>query len=265
MWCRRRAQSCSREEGPDDARGTPRAPRRGACGWTRGRRASAHPGFRSTNGSHTDGIASSCAPATTSVGTRDAADPVDDAPVLERADDVELAGPVHGVVDGRVLLELGEGVEHLRRVGHHPADVAVVEDLHRGEVLGGVGGAGLLVAGQRLLHLERAAGCAASLAASQPQRHRRGAVADGQALHARAGRRGRPPARASRPRTARAGGTGRRCRARCTTARSSSTNSSTVQKRRVGVGQVGAAAAAELVVVDDRPAVAGRGWPSSGM
>jgi hypothetical protein len=116
-------------------------------------------------------------------GHRNAVQPVDYAPTGQRADHVELAGAVHGVVDRRLGFELGEGVDHILGCRLHPADVPGVEHVHRGVVFGGVSGARVLVPGQRLLHLrwqlptELGGGV-------QPQLHRGGAVADGQGTDA---------------------------------------------------------------------------------
>ena len=197
-------------------------------------------GMRLTKGSHTDGIASSCAPATTSVGTAMPPSRSTTAPVLEGPDDVELARAVHRVVDGRVLLELGEGVEHLRRVGRHPADVPVVEDLHRREVLRGVRGAGLLVAGQRLLHLDRAAGCAGSPPPRATAAWTRGCRRwSGSAP--RAGRRGRTPGPSIPPQDC-PSRWNRSPMPRAVTRRAPPRRRARrVQKRGVGVRQVGAA------------------------
>ena len=84
-----------------------------------------------------------------------------------RADDMELIGPVHGVVDGRVVVDGGEGARHLGRPWHDPADMAVVEALRRGEVVRMLGRAGRLVAVERSPHVlagsaARAAACAST-------------------------------------------------------------------------------------------------------
>ena len=190
-------------------------------------------------------------------------DPVDDRPLLEGADDVELARPVHRVVDGRVGVDLGEARGDLGRVRHHAADVAVVEDLLGRVVLRRVGGAGLLVGEQRRLDVGGQL-VAQLVRGLQPQRHRRGAVADREREDA--GVVGQDDLRAEHP----APGLAEQVEAvgdpEVLDERAELGDEELDgPERRVGVGQVGAEPAAELVVVHDRAAVAGEGGHGQGV
>ena len=124
-------------------------------------------------------MASSNSPATTRVGDRDRGQAVHDAPVAQGADDVELVGPVHGVVDGRFRLHLGLGRREVGVDRGGPADVAGVEDPGGVQVLGVGRRTGGLVAVQRVADVRGQFGPQLR-GALRPQRHRRRGVADGQ-------------------------------------------------------------------------------------
>ena len=109
----------------------------------------------------------------------DAVQPVDDRPGLERAEDVKLVGAVHGVVDGRLGLHLRLAVEEVLRRRSTPADVAPVELLRRREVLRVGDGARGLVPVERLLRVRGQLGAQAR-GGRHPELHRGRGVADRQ-------------------------------------------------------------------------------------
>ena len=71
---------------------------------------------------------------------------------------MELARPVHRVVDGRITLDPAERLDHLRRPRIEPADMASVEDLAGGGILGVTGRPRLLMPPERRLDLGRQVG-----------------------------------------------------------------------------------------------------------
>ena len=78
---------------------------------------------------------------------------VDHAPVLERADDCELARPVHVAVD--LVTRVSVRALDALRPAIEAADVAFVELEHRGRVFGARGHPARLVVADRLLRLRR--------------------------------------------------------------------------------------------------------------
>jgi hypothetical protein len=89
------------------------------------------------------GVSSSWRPEGEQGGQADLAEAVADVPVLEAADDVELARLVHRLVD--LATGAGKGAADVLGPGGTAADVALVEDVDRrqvGRVGGGAGGLG---------------------------------------------------------------------------------------------------------------------------
>ena len=142
------------------------------------------PGMRRWICSTMCGVASSNSPDRSSVGTSISRQAIGDVPVEQAADRVELARPVHRVVDGRVRGHHRERPVHEVRPHLEAADVPLVEDLRRRLVLGRVGRAVGLVLRQRRLHvLGQVEPEAVRL--GDPQAHAGRRVADGDAAQAR--------------------------------------------------------------------------------
>lgn len=109
---------------------------------------------------------------------------VDDTPGLETPDDSELAGPVHGHVDGVVLLDPGDGVGQVFGEGDHAAQVSFVEVFDRGLVLRVVVGPVVLVSLQRVVNVPWQL-AAPLVAALDPQGHAGRRVGDDETTQAR--------------------------------------------------------------------------------
>src|SRR5919107_2199949 len=74
-------------------------------------------------------------------------------PLLQCTGRVELTRSEHSVIDLGVGRELGKGARQGLRPRIKPTDMTPVEDLHRFLVGHIIGGAGLLMVTERLLHL----------------------------------------------------------------------------------------------------------------
>ncbi len=182
-------------------------------------------------------------------GRGDLMQPVDDAPAAQRAEDVKLVGAVHGVVDRRLRLHLRDGVDEVLRHRHDPAHMASVELVRRRQVLR-VGDSA-----RRFMTLEGGQGVRRQLGPQfvgrgHPQRHRRGRIADRQ--------RREPGGLPDRDLRAQHAAPGLAQQVVFVDAERAAHRVELVDEQfgrpevGGGIGQVGAGAAADLVVVDDR-------------
>ena len=77
----------------------------------------------------------------------DFAQPRGDIPIFDHADHMEFAGAVHGVIDLRPFAQLGKSALDIGGIGYDAANIAVVENLHGGQIFAAVGGAGGFMGG----------------------------------------------------------------------------------------------------------------------